>query len=919
MVTSPGGPPAILPREREPPNVPDAFRPYMPGPGAQDEARRLGEQIISDVRSGKPYDPAKLQGTVAAMTANATAQTMLPPELAPSAPPPAAGDAMLFSALGVFGPLEHDAAVLARIRAVHGEIRPVHARTLALWDEALAPLRRDDPASGVRDLAETSESVELDCAMDRSLELLANDPSVGPSDPRFVARLEDLAEVYRRQGAYEPAAALLARGLELREHTLGKDHLDVAASLVRLAEVYQERAAYRSAEPLLIRASAIVERLRGPRSREAAAGLHSLALLYKDLGDVRRAAQLAVQALDILEQTSDASSPARAACLYTLAEIYQAQGAYPDAERALAQATSLREARLEVELVRLSEPRKRAVMALLQDETEAVVSLHADAMATSSPELALTTVLRRKGRVLDAVAGSLAALHANLTPELRAQLDDLAEARAALVRLSYGDVWSDYRKLVELQSSGASGPEAQRALMAATAAAMAHQAEGTKARGRVLLLEDALARASVTLRSPANPVTLVQVQAALPPGAALVELVRYHRFDARQIRQPWREQRYVAYLLTPQGAPQAVPLGDAATIDAEVGAVLDAMHRATDPDAALRRLHARVFAPIRAHLPGTSHIIVAPDGALNRVPFEALIDARGHHAIEDLLVSYVTSGRDLLVAIGKRAPRSAAVILADPAFGPVGGGSILPPFCPLAGAAAELAALRNHFPAVLKAEGATKAAVMALAGPARLHVASHGFYFTDAVSPSGTCSEPATAKATDPADRGLVVQPAAALPEAPPESTALTQQAVQRHFQDEANSLDSAGIALAGANRGPEGIVTAREIAGLDLRGTQLVVLSACTTGLGGTPSGDGVYGLRRSLVLAGAESQVVTLWNVNDGSTPHLMKDYYDELARGTGRAEALRKAKLKMMKTRYAHPYFWAPFVFAGAWRPL
>ena len=114
--------------------------------------------------------------------------------------------------------------------------------------------------------------------------------------------------------------------------------------------------------------------------------------------------------------------------------------------------------------------------------------------------------------------------------------------------------------------------------------------------------------------------------------------------------------------------------------------------------------------------------------------------------------------------------------------------------------------------------------------------------------------------------------------------------------------------------------MTAREIVGFDWWGTKLVVLSACETGVGAVPSGEGVYGMRRALVLAGTESQVVRLWNVNDLSARELMREYYGELARGTGRAEALRRAKLRLMRQpRYAHPYYWAAFIPADDWTPL
>jgi CHAT domain-containing protein len=77
---------------------------------------------------------------------------------------------------------------------------------------------------------------------------------------------------------------------------------------------------------------------------------------------------------------------------------------------------------------------------------------------------------------------------------------------------------------------------------------------------------------------------------------------------------------------------------------------------------------------------------------------------------------------------------------------------------------------------------------------------------------------------------------------------------------------------------------------------------------------------MRRGLVLAGAEAHVVSLWNVDDASTQKLMGDFYDELARGTGRAEALRRAKVRLLRQpTFGHPYYWAAFIPAGDWTPL
>jgi CHAT domain-containing protein len=115
-------------------------------------------------------------------------------------------------------------------------------------------------------------------------------------------------------------------------------------------------------------------------------------------------------------------------------------------------------------------------------------------------------------------------------------------------------------------------------------------------------------------------------------------------------------------------------------------------------------------------------------------------------------------------------------------------------------------------------------------------------------------------------------------------------------------------------------VLTALEATALDLWGTKLVVLSACDTGVGEVKNGDGVYGLRRALFLAGTESQLMSLWPVSDHSTRELMAEYYKGLVQNAGRGEALRRVQLKMLRNKSRnHPYYWASFILAGEWANL
>jgi CHAT domain-containing protein/tetratricopeptide (TPR) repeat protein len=783
----------------------------------------------------------------------------------------------------VFGPMHYNVALslnnLARLYhqlGAYGKAEPLLVRALGIFEEALGPAHTD-VALGLNNLA----GLYADQGAYRKAEpllvraLAIREKTLGATHPDVALSLHNLADIQRLQGGYDQATPLLVRALAIREQTLGPAHPYVADSLTLLAAIHAARTDHAAAKPLYVRALAIREKALGPMHPRVASSLRNLGLLHQAQRSYGEAEPLLVRALDIDEKALGPVHPKVATSLNNLAGLYRAQGAYDKAEPLFARAAELREAELHVELARLSEPRKRALMLLLQGETESLISLYADAAPRSQRalDLALTTTLRRKGRVLDSLVDNETTLRAHLTPQLGAQLDELTRARGELTSRLYAPLGS---------------PRAGRAAI-------------DPIRARIEELESALSAASAEFRTRSEPVTIAKIQVRLPRDAVLVELVRYHRFDPRQVR-PWQEERYGAFILGSSGPPRWIALGPAAPIDAAIDAMLAALDSKAaigTAKAALRRVDGLAFAPIRASLQGARHLILAPDGKLNLVPFEALLDGSGRHVLESHLISHVTSGRDLLSPGAPRPSRATSVIVAGPDYGPA------PPqgrpgnaFPPLAGALGEAADLERYFPTALTGGDATRTALTALTAPAMLHIATHTFYARN---------RPRAAPTTTSLPRNMVAD--GGPPLLPPPRA-----------DDPADGLDRAGLALAGANQDASGIVTAREIAGLDWRGTQLVVLSGCESGVGATPSGEGVYGMRRALVLAGTASQVVSLWNVDDESTRALMRHYYAELARGTGRAEALRRAKLRLMRqARYAHPYDWAAFIAAGDWTPL
>jgi len=331
--------------------------------------------------------------------------------------------------------------------------------------------------------------------------------------------------------------------------------------------------------------------------------------------------------------------------------------------------------------------------------------------------------------------------------------------------------------------------------------------------------------------------------------------------------------------------------------------------------------------PVRRLLGDARQLLVSPDGELNLLPFEALVDEGGRYLIErpeEYSITYLTSGRDLLRLQVTRESKSRPLVLANPAFGKpaaalmakVNGASVdrrlrsvttasdlsETYFAPLAGTALEARSIQTLFPDsdLLSAALASESALKQVRAPRLLHIATHGFFL----------SEPGTDRAPPP---GAVAAPG---------STATTRGISSKARID--NPLLRSGLALAGANLhfagNDDGILTALEASGLNLWGTKLVVLSACDTGVGEVRSGEGVYGLRRAFVLAGAESLVMSLWPVSDYTTRALMSNYYKNLKQGQGRGAALRAVQFDMLKRNpRLHPFYWANFIQSGEWANL
>ncbi|HLG14862.1 MAG TPA: CHAT domain-containing tetratricopeptide repeat protein [Blastocatellia bacterium] len=805
-------------------------------------------------------------------------------------------------------------AGLYDLKGEYSKAEPLYQRALAIGEKALGS---DHPLVGVflNNLAllyeNKGEYSKAEPLYERAMAI--DERALGPDHPNVATGLNNLAELYRAKGDYVKAEPLYQRSLAIREKALGPDHELVALSLNNLGVLYKTKGEDAKAEQLYRRALAIDERALGPNHPRVAADLNNLAELYRTRGDYANALPLYQRSLIVREKALGPDHPDVALSLNNLAELYESKDRATRAVAFRRRATDISERNIALNLATGSERQKLAYLATLAEESNSVVSLHARSRADdpAARRLALVTVLRRKGRALDAMTDGIAALRRRLNAQDRALIDQLTDARSRLATLV-------------LKGPGKNAPAE-------------HPAEIKSVEEQIEKLESEISARSAEYRAQSQAVTIQAVQAAVPSDGVLVEFVSYRPFKPRFTKHADRfgDARYVAYVLGNKGEPKWVDLGEAKLINSAVDSLRKALRdpNLTDVKRRARAVEQKVFRPVRKLIGDTRRVLLSPDGALNLIPFAALVDERNRYLVQRYSFTYLTSGRDLLRLREKVQSKQGMVILGNPDYGPMDGvdterglkqstpqvvtkkqeatttskATAQPTeatdfsrvrFPALPGTQQEVEALKAMMPGATlwSWAQATEAAVKQVAAPAILHIATHGFFLEDL----------ALGSASD--ERGLHIG-----------GSQLTWSATRVE-----NPLLRSGLALAGANlhKGgdDDGILTALEVAGLDLWGTKLVVFSACETGVGEVRSGDGVYGLRRALVLAGSESQMLSLWKVDDEATRDLMIDYYTRSKGGTGRSEALRQVQLKMLASRNRrHPYFWASFIQSGEWRVL
>lgn len=701
----------------------------------------------------------------------------------------------------------------------------------------------------------------------------------GENHPEYATALENLATLKKIKGYENEAVELLNKALKIDEQTLGQQHPRYATTLHNLASIYKDLGKYEQAATLFAKALDIDKTVYGENHTAYASTLYNLAVLQQELKEIDKAEANFKKALDIREKLLGKNHPDYAYSLYGLAGLYHLTGNYQKAKPYYDEVISNYLRQIDDFFPSLSEKEKSAfygkikpVIESYQDFTTEYATSNLDSASAIIGDLynlQLTTkalLLHASNKVRNRIFNSgNEALISNYEQwtQMKEQLskylsytpDELKSQRIDLNALA--DEINDIEKFLSQQSE-----------------AFANEVDQEN-------------------------VSWQEIKEILQPDEAAVEILR--------IKKRYIEDSilYVGLIIKPEYAqPKMVILDEGSNLERRFfNYYRNAIKFTVGDEISFQKF----WQPIDEQLTGVDKVFASSDGVFNKININTLYNPEAKkYVIDRYNVRSVSNTREILKPKKQiEQENNIAAVFGYPDFnlgvesthaGTVSktrasqfGFSDLIPELP--GTKTEVKALDN----ILTENGwqtklytqaqASEKEVKAVSNPKLLHIATHGFFMKDI-------------DYTINRDYGM-------------------------YFNDQDyNPLFRSGLLLAGAAgaiykdqklNDEDGILTAYEAMNLNLDKTSLVVLSACETGIGEVKNGEGVYGLQRALLVAGAESVIMSLWQVDDYTTQRLMVLFYNNWLSGQDKFEAFKNAE-KKLKEEFDDPFHWGAFIILG-----
>ena len=766
--------------------------------------------------------------------------------------------------------------------------------------------------------------------------------TLGPENPQSSRARNNLALLFESQGNFREAEPLYTQSIEVLSQTRGDDYTDTIAVRNNLAFLYMMMEDYGRSAEMFERVQEQWMVLFGEEHQATLKAMNNLGRIYHRLERLTEAEQLILRAVEVRRSVLGAEHPDVVRSMIDLGSVYIDQQRLPEADTVLTEAVALAEkvlgeqhpytfealnnlarvkeaqnqlqaaveirepgfARRSVFLDRMlwvtGENAREGYIRLHRPEFSEYLALLTRLQGSDNGKRAIAASLQRKGLLLKVTSEIQQISKMSSDPKLKQVSDELASARKELAAMTL------------------SGPTAETQGR--------HVQVLYDLEQKVNELQGQLGRRSVRYRSSIAQVSVDTLAGVIPEATALVDFLTFEEGG---------ESKILAGIAINDGGGvryELVQYPDRGKIDA---AIIEYRTIIQDDQADEDELlevgqdaYELVWQPIDDVIGDIEYVYLIPDGTLNILPFNALINLDEEYLIQTHDLHLLTSGRDLLPN-EYRLAQGDYVILAGPDYNSekvvgrsvldaaqgrrsaalqlgirgAGGGLRGLNFAPLPGAEKEGRIITNQVQeneapneVFFGADAQERVLADMQRAPEILHMATHGFFL----------------KADDNLRKRLLKLQRGGEVHVPPPGD---------------NPLLRAGLAFAGINTNAQflgdidtvndGVLTALEVLDLNLSGTKLVVLSACETGVGEIHEGEGVYGLRRSFQEAGVAEVVSSLWAVSDAGTQALMTSFYNRILAGTPARDALRETQLDLMDSpRWGYPYIWSAFMMVGSY---
>lgn len=766
--------------------------------------------------------------------------------------------------------------------------------------------------------------------------------ALGQDHPNVGGTLNNLGNIYSDMGDYPKAEPFYLEALEIFKKALGQDHPDVGASLNNLGILYKDMGNFSKAETYYLEDLEILKKSFGQDHPYVGGSLNNLGNLYRNMGNFPKAELFCQKALEVWKKALGQDHPDVGTSLYGLGFLYFDMGNYPKAEPFFLEALKIRKRGLgenhpEVKLSILflaslhwhwGKPQKATPSFLEQQKiTRRLIQNYFPFWSDAEKEKFYESGIISPNEIFQSFCADQYATNPQLSSEA---FNSLLFSKGLL--LSNSSKWK--QRIRNTKDSLLKARFEAWEVLVNRNGKLISSTDSTELVQLKTLQEEAQTKEKELVQKSEAFATLTDkriytwkdVQAKLKPGEAAVEMVRVRKKGTEKIVTDTSDQKkptyyvkglsdtafYAAYIVKPgiQNPEMVLLQNGNALEDRWIQVYKNSMKAKIQDQTSYNQFWKKIDAKLG---PSVKRVYFSPDGVYNSINLNTLQNPKtGKYLLEEKDIRLVTNTKDIVTASVSKPNPAYACLVGFPDYNTdkdkraaVFQRERTSPEAwynlnlTRGDAFGELPATKTEIENIsglmqtkgwqvesLLGENALEESIKAVQKPRVLHIATHGFF------------QPDTTKGSNP--------------------------------------LIHSGLLLTGANKTlagekddkvDDGILTAYEAMNLNLDNTDLVVLSACETGLGEIKNGEGVYGLQRAFKVAGAKSIIMSLWKVSDQATQELMVSFYKNWLgaedtrpirssrpyRSFSKREAFLKAQ-KELKAKYPNPYYWGAFVMVG-----